>query len=88
LVQNTTNYTAEDVSNFGKLWNMTPYKGHPDFMYLNGLFMLKRQKYAEAKVIFEQCFEQYRKNKCVLSRDSVFINNYIELCKVLQTRDS
>jgi GR25 family glycosyltransferase involved in LPS biosynthesis len=84
LVQMNTAYTPQDIVNFGKLWEMTPYKEHPDFMYLKALFLLKQQKYNESKVIFEKCFEQYKKNNCVINKDSVFLNNYIELCKVIQ----
>lgn len=85
LVQNQTTYTPQDVANFDKLWAMTPYKGHPDFMYLKGLFLLKREQYKPAKEIMDQCFGQYKKNNCVLNKDSVFLNNYIELFKAVQS---
>ena len=84
LVQNTTSYSEQDIKNFGKLWELTPYKTHPDFMYIKALFMFKRQLFKEARGLFEQCFENYRKNNCIINKESVFLNNYIELCKATQ----
>lgn len=85
LVQNQSTYTPQDIANFDKLWSMTPYKGHPDLMYLKGLFLLKREQYKPAKEIMDQCFGQYKKNNCILNKDSVFLSNYIELFKATQS---
>jgi hypothetical protein len=84
LVQNRSTYTDFDRSNFDKLWELTPFKGHPDFMYMKGLFYMKDGKFKEAKAIFEQCFETYKKNGCAMNKETVFLNNYIELFKVVQ----
>jgi len=83
LVQ-LNSYTDVDRENFAKLWEITTFKGHPDFLYQKGMYLMKDRKFEEAKVVFDQCFDIYKKNACAMTKDTVFLNNYIELFKVLQ----
>jgi len=77
-------FTAEQQAQLDKLWNDNPFKTHPDFLYLKGLYMLKSNQYKKAKDTFEAVFNLYQSNNCILGRDSVFLNNYIEVCKLFQ----
>jgi GR25 family glycosyltransferase involved in LPS biosynthesis len=77
-------YVEEDKKKLDVLWEKTPFKSHPDFLYLKGLFLLKDRQFSKAKEIFERVFRMYTDNKCIIRKDSVFLNNYIELCKVFQ----
>ena len=77
-------FDQDDKNKLDALWSGIAFKSHPDFMYLKGLFMLKDKQFAKAKEIFEKVFHIYQDNRCILSRDSNFLNNYVELSKVFQ----
>ena len=77
-------FDQDDKNKLDALWAQISFKGHPDFMYLKGLYMLKDKQFAKSKEIFEKVFHIYQDNKCILSRDCLFLSNYIELSKVFQ----
>jgi len=83
LVQ-LSSYSDQDRANFAKLWELTTFKGHPDFLYQKGFFLMKDRQFQDAKQVFEQCFDIYKKNACAMTKDTIFLNNYIELFKVIQ----
>lgn len=82
IVQKETGFDQDDKNKLEKLWSELQFKNHPDFLYLKGLYMLKDKQFPKAREIFERVFQLYQNNKCLLSRESLFLNNYIELCKV------
>ena len=84
IVHNNSQYTEQHAQAFNELWSQTPFKSHPDFLYVKGMFLLKLQQFKEAKLIMDEVFNLYKKNNCELTKDSVFLNNYIELFKVCQ----
>jgi GR25 family glycosyltransferase involved in LPS biosynthesis len=84
VVHNKSQYDDAERRVIEEAWKATPYKFHPDFLYLYGMYLLKDQQFQQARAQFEKAFELYKKNDCQMSKDSVFLNNYIELCKVLQ----
>lgn len=84
LVQGKNAYTEEDRAAFDKLWDENRFRQHPDVMYLKGLYKMKDRQFKEAGEVFGEVFDLYKKNECPLNKDSVFLNNYIELFKVLQ----
>jgi GR25 family glycosyltransferase involved in LPS biosynthesis len=84
LVQNKTEFTAEDRNKLEAVWTTVPNKMHPDNLYLKALFLMKTRDFKNAKTMFDSVFDIYNKQKAFINRESLFMNNYIELFKVLQ----
>lgn len=61
-----------------------PFKDHPDFKYLSGIFEIRRKKYNEAKAIFDDCYTIYEQNHNLLNGESEFMFNYMNLFKHFQ----
>lgn len=61
-----------------------PFKDHPDFKYLVGIFEIRRKKYNEAKKIFDECYSIYEQNHNLLNGESEFMFNYMNLFKHFQ----
>jgi GR25 family glycosyltransferase involved in LPS biosynthesis len=84
LVQKTSDFTAEDKNKLDALWTTVSNKMHPDNLYLKALFLMKTRDFKNAKTMFDTVFDIYNKQKAFINRESLFMNNYIELFKVLQ----
>jgi GR25 family glycosyltransferase involved in LPS biosynthesis len=67
-----------------KILSMTPLKHNPDFLHLECLFHMKNKDYEKARQKFEEAYNVYMSNGCILSHDSVFLRDYIFLHKHLQ----
>jgi GR25 family glycosyltransferase involved in LPS biosynthesis len=84
IVTGKNEFTEEDKKTIEKVFENSPIKLHPDLMYLRALFYMKCSQFKAARIHFDASFAQYQKTIALLNKESVFLNNYIELCKVLQ----
>lgn len=73
-----------DVEGVDKLWSEVQLKNNPDLNYLKGLFEYKKKNFAEAKRIFADVYDVYSKNNNLLSNESEFLYNYINMHKFIQ----
>lgn len=78
------NPTNEDIDTIKELLDNNDMKESADFIFLEGLFLLRIKKYQEAKVRFDKAIFLYEDNMSPLSNQSAIIQNYIELCKYIQ----
>jgi hypothetical protein len=76
---------SNDVSNVDKLLARTPLKNNPDFMHLECMYHTKRKDFAKARQRFEEAFNIYMSNGCVLGNDSIFLRDFIRVHKHLQS---
>lgn len=67
------------------LFEKSQIKEHPDFIYLQGLYLIKKQKYKDAEKIFESTYNRYKSLNCIMNHESTFLKDYIRLFKNLQT---
>jgi len=73
-----------DLEKFNRIFSEAQYKESPDMLYLKGLAYLKANKMIEAKNIFDDVFQSFCDNKCVLNKSSSFMNNYLNFFRMLQ----
>lgn len=60
------------------------FKTHPDMITFNAMLEIRQKNYAKAKELFDQAFELYQSNECILNNDSEFLVNYARVFKHLQ----
>lgn len=60
-------------------------KNTADFVFLRGLVHKKLEQYTEAKNFFDTAIVLYQENLSPLNNNSSIINNYIDLCRHVQT---
>ncbi len=82
---NKKTVTQEEVQNLLKMFENSPIKKHPDFMHLKAITLSKLGQFETARKIYEETFEIYKANNCIVNKESDFLNNYISLFRNLQT---
>lgn len=76
--------TSKDMDNFNQIFENATHNDSPDMLYLKGLMYLKINKLKEAKILFDVIFEHHCKHKCTLNKSSSFMQNYINMFRVMQ----
>jgi GR25 family glycosyltransferase involved in LPS biosynthesis len=79
-----TSVTQEELTDVINIIQNSSVKNHPDFIHLKAIFLSKLGKNKEAEKTYEDAFNTYVANKCPMSKTSEFLNNYINLYRVLQ----
>lgn len=77
----------EDKTNLdevSKLLENTPYKNHPDFMYLFALHKWRSGSAKEAEPMFKETLESYEANNAIVNKETPFLQDYIKLFRDLQ----
>lgn len=77
--------TSEDHANILSLLTRSAIKDNPDFIHLECLYHIKKKDYKTAIKRFENAYNTYNVNGCILSNDSVFLKDYIRAHKHIQT---
>ena len=77
--------TVDDISTVEKLLKENSLKTSPDFVFLEGLFYLRTKRYMEAKTQFDKALTIYESELSPLSSQSAIIQNYVDLCKYIQS---
>ena len=75
---------ADDLSKLNKLWDDEILKNNPDFIYLKALYLFKLEKYKESKDLFDQVYKVYKGLCLPITKDTNFLNNYVEIFKFVQ----
>jgi GR25 family glycosyltransferase involved in LPS biosynthesis len=57
---------------------------NPDFLYLQALYLFKKEQYKESLEIFNKVYEIYKSLNLQVNKDSNFMNNYTEIFKFVQ----
>lgn len=82
-IVNKESLDAQDINNAERLLAKTPLRGNPDFMHLECIYHVKNKAYEKARQRFEEAYNIYNANGCVLGNDSVFLRDYIRVHKHL-----
>ena len=77
--------TTKDHDDVKALLTRSPIKDNPDFIHLECLYHIKQHDYKKAIKRFDDAYNTYMNNQCILSNDSVFLKDYIKAHKHLQT---
>ena len=83
LINKEGNSEDEDKQIIGTLTN-SPIASHPDMCYLKAKYLEKKQRYGDAKNLYEETYQKYRSCKAIINHESIFLKDYIRLFKNLQ----
>jgi hypothetical protein len=84
VVQKEGDLTEEEQKHFDELIVKSNVQNNPDFMYMKAMYLAKLKKYKEAEQIYENAFNIYTANNCIVNHESMFLKDYIRLYKHLQ----
>lgn len=76
--------SKDDHKAVEKLLASSAIKDNPDFIHLECLYLLKQNNYKAALKRFEQAYNTYMNNGCILANDSIFLKDYIRSHKHIQ----
>jgi hypothetical protein len=74
-----------DTSTIEKLLENMKFKNHPDIRFLQGLYLLKKECYKEAKATFDSIYDVYSQNQCIINNESEFLQVYMNTFKHIQS---
>jgi GR25 family glycosyltransferase involved in LPS biosynthesis len=57
----------------------SPFKNHPDFVYLRALYERRRSGARAAELVFSTALKLYDDNNCIVNNESEFLRQYIAL---------
>lgn len=76
--------STEDIDFIENIEKTIPFKEHPDFLYMFGLFYKKQKEYLKALKYFETAYKNYVSNDSIINNESEFLKDYIKLYQYLQ----
>ena len=79
--------TKEDIGTIGTLLEENKFKDSPDFVFLEGLYLMRTKRYEMAKTLFDKAIRLYEANHSPLNSQSALIQNYVDVCKHTQSKE-
>ena len=77
--------SKRDHEDIKSIISKSPIKDNPDFIHMECQYYVKQKDYKKALKRFQDAYNIYMSNGCILSNDSVFLRDYIRSHKYLQT---
>ena len=79
-----TPLTDEEHDKIKKLLEKSPIRNNPDFVYLECAYHTHCNNYTQAKKRYEDAYNIFASNACILSNESNFLKDYIRIHKHIQ----
>lgn len=79
------NLIPAEQQNLENVLTNSGLRNHPDFCHLKAIYLVKQEKYQEAKAVFEETYQKYKTANSILNHESSFLKDYIRVFKHLQT---
>jgi GR25 family glycosyltransferase involved in LPS biosynthesis len=83
-IVNKDKLNTQDISDAREILDKMRFKNHPDNITLNAILEMKTQNYVKAKEMFENAYEMYNNNECILNNESEFLLHYTRIFKYTQ----
>lgn len=84
LVGKETPLSSEEEKALENVLANSTIKNHPDFCHVKALALVKKGKFPEAKLVFEETYKKYKNANCIVNHESAFLKDYIRVFKNLQ----
>jgi hypothetical protein len=85
FINKKTHLTDEEHDKIKNLLQNSPIRNNPDFAYLECVYHTQCNDYATAKKRYENAYNIFVSNACILSNESNFLKDFIRIHKYLQT---
>lgn len=76
--------TQDDMISIDQIIKNIRFSNHPDIQFLFGLYDLKKQNFQKAKQVFEEVYNVYLQNGCIVNNESEFLQTYLSIFKHFQ----
>lgn len=84
LKEGKENVSEEVRADIEKMFETMKFNTHPEIQSLRGQYEMKLENYKKAKEIFDECYQIYMSNDCLLNGESEFLQVYARVHKYLQ----
>ena len=76
--------TPEETQQLETVFTSSAISEHPDMGYIKAKYLEKNGRYVDARTVYEQTYEKYKKNNAIINHESAFLKDYIKVFKNLQ----